>query len=565
MLKKIIKTLFVILFFTLPLINSHLVDLLWIKWWFYIDWNYEFTKVMFFNIITWLILSLFFIWNIFWIHPSSSTSIKKVKKNKIALILTSIILLLFISTIFSWYIWTSIIWNNTKWHSLIMFLNLIWIFIIFFNQDNKFNKKLIFTTIISSIIVWIIWIREYYFPTFDYWNLSNRALSTFWHPNYLALYILILIPFLIEKNKNKYYLAIFIILFFLLILTKSVWWILIFLIYIWFIIYSKNKEKIKKKYIIYFTVISIIILWIIIYKFWLLTKLNSFISRFYIWETTLKIIFSDLKHFLIWWWIWSLSFIFDSYKVPELYIFENIWFTADRPHNLLLNFFYNFWIFWLIFILYLIYKFIKNYKNNPYNNSILLFLIFTIFNFASITHYLIIILIISIIINQNHNTKTIKNDSIRKLDKNKTHITKNILIIIILQKIFLLIITLITLYWVYLSINYYKLENNRYLNKSIKTNILILNWIYNEETKYKEWYITPAEEYLRYWNLYWENWNKTEAIKNYKKWLNKLPDMWNKNSKYYNNYIIQKLFISERFYSEKFSNLKEVLKRVWEK
>jgi hypothetical protein len=38
--------------------------------------------------------------------------------------------------------------------------------------------------------------------------------------------------------------------------------------------------------------------------------------------------------------------------------------------------------------------------------------------------------------------------------------------------------------------------------------------------------------------------------------------MRNKNSKYYDNYFIQKLFIPERFYSEKFSNLKEILKRV---
>jgi hypothetical protein len=38
--------------------------------------------------------------------------------------------------------------------------------------------------------------------------------------------------------------------------------------------------------------------------------------------------------------------------------------------------------------------------------------------------------------------------------------------------------------------------------------------------------------------------------------------MWNINSKYYDNNLIKNLFIPERFYSEKFSNLKEVLKRV---
>jgi hypothetical protein len=38
--------------------------------------------------------------------------------------------------------------------------------------------------------------------------------------------------------------------------------------------------------------------------------------------------------------------------------------------------------------------------------------------------------------------------------------------------------------------------------------------------------------------------------------------MWDKNSLWYNNYLINKLFTPERFYSEKFSNLKEILKRV---
>jgi hypothetical protein len=38
--------------------------------------------------------------------------------------------------------------------------------------------------------------------------------------------------------------------------------------------------------------------------------------------------------------------------------------------------------------------------------------------------------------------------------------------------------------------------------------------------------------------------------------------MWNKNSLFYNNYFTKRLFVPERFYAEKFSNLKEILKRV---
>ncbi len=543
MLNKIIKILLVLLFFLLPLINSHLIDLFWIKWGFYVDWNYEFTKLMFFNVFSWLILTLFFIKNNPLLNFLLWKRSKAINKLIIPKIVIPIIFILFLSTIFSEFWYISLFWNISKWHSLLMFLNLLWLFILFINQGKDFRKKLIFTTIISSIFVWILWIKEYYFPTFDYWNLSNRALSTFWHPNYLVLYILILIPFILSKQfiLSKFIRWItWLILIFLLFLTKSVWWIFIFLIYILFLIFNKNKEKIKKKYLIIFIIFWVAILWIVIYNFWLITKLNSFISRFYIWETTLKIIFSDLKHFIFWYWLSTLDLYFDSFKVKELFIFENIGFTADRPHNLILNIFYNFWFLWLSLLVYIFYSFIKNIKNNNFYHSIILFLIFTIFNFSSISVYLILILIISLIYKE-------KND------------INNIFI----KNIIILIIFITTIFWIYISIINYNDQYLKYINPNyISNNYFIKKQNLNLDT-YKN--NLSVIQLFSLWDLYRENNDKIKAKEYYKEWLAKLPDMWNENSKYYDNYLIKNIFTPARFYSEKFSNLKEVLKRVWDK
>ena len=539
---KIIKTLLIILILLLPLINSHLIDLFWIKWWFYVDWNYEFSKVIFFNIFSSIIISFFFIKKI----------IYKEKIHFPKIILLFIFILLF-STYFSQFTYLSLLWNTSKWHSLIMYLNLIWLFIIFINLKEKFNKKLINYLIYWSIFISILWIKEYFFPTFDYWNLSNRAISTFWHPNYLAGYILLLIPFLIEKiplswilspnGRKRLQFFILILLIILLFLTKSIWSIFIFFLYLFFIFYTTNKKNINKKNLYLFSIISIIILWIIIYKFWLITKLNSFISRFYIWETTLKIIFSNPIHFIFWNWIATLDLVFNTFKSPELYIFENIWFTADRPHNLILNILYNFWILWLSFFSYLIFKLYKNYKNNPYYNSIILFLFFSIFNFWWITHYLIITLILSIIYKKNNE---IKNS--------------------LLTKILFFILMLFSIFWSIFSYNYYKTEYLILNNKNINFNNYNLKLIdkINKQRKNINEENYSVIDYFYLWDLYWNEWINKKAIYYYKKWLNLLPDMWNENSKYYNNYFIQKLFIPERFYSEKFSNLKEILKKVWE-
>jgi hypothetical protein len=50
-------------------------------------------------------------------------------------------------------------------------------------------------------------------------------------------------------------------------------------------------------------------------------------------------------------------------------------------------------------------------------------------------------------------------------------------------------------------------------------------------------------------------------IKYYDFWLQKIPDVWDKNSYYYDNFFVKNIFVYDRFISEKFSNIKQILKR----
>ena len=211
-------------------------------------------------------------------------------------------------------------------------MSLIWIFIVLINQKREFLKKLLQVSIISWIFVWIIWLKEYYLPTFDYSILWHRAVSTFWHPNYLSLFILILIPLLIKQIKNKIYLIIFILLIFLLFLTKSIWWIFIFLIYILYVIYNKYNWKISKIYLNILILLWVIILSIIIYKFSIYTKLNSFFSRFYIWETTLNIIFFWYKKYFFMILIMNSWICFLMLLKNQNYIFLRIYDLQQIDH-----------------------------------------------------------------------------------------------------------------------------------------------------------------------------------------------------------------------------------------
>ncbi|MFK7780241.1 MAG: O-antigen ligase family protein [Candidatus Gracilibacteria bacterium] len=549
-LEKIIKILIISLVILLPLVNSHFFDLIGVKIGAYVTGNYEFTKAILFNNLSGIIIILFFISNIK----------NKIIIPKITFILTGI---LFLSFIFSSFPITSLFGESGKGHGIILFLNLIGLYIVFINQKAKDLKKYLNYSIYSLVFVIFFGIKEYYFPTFDYGNLSNRAIGTFGHPNFLALYLLIFFPLIInnikkglsKKNNIFNYLIIFFIIFTILI-TQSIWGIFLLFFYIIYLEFLKHKEKINKKYAGILIILLIFILTYIIYNFGLITKLSSFISRFYIWKTTILILLSDFKNILFGLGADTMLYTFDTYKATELYIFENIGYTANRPHNLGLNLFYHFGILGLVSYICFIYKIYKlaiqkkSKKSNIfYIHSIILFLIFTIFNFSSIAAYLINILILSIIYQKNQKKKSI---------------------------LYFLPYILFSFLSIYGSYNYYSEEHKKFIQKGYISenkyyNKLILEnpekMIFKENLSLEKICqnlinkIPSAENYFYCGNLFW-NYDKEKAINYYKLGLERIPNMWDVKSNYYNNILIKNLFVPERFYSEKFSNIKEILERI---
>ena len=570
-MQKLIQILLIILFISLPLVNSHLLDLFWLKISsIYINWNFEFFKVMFFNIISWFIILLF----------SIKILIKK-ERIKIPKIIYPITIILFLSTVFSISPYISLFWNNTKAHSLLMFLNLIWIFIVLLNEKKTFLKKLFNIIILSSIFIIIIAIWQYFIPSFNYWELSNRALWTFWHPNYLAWYLLMIIILLLYKIENSFnniYIIILWLSIFTLILTKSAWAIFIISSYFIYYFYKTSTHKYKNNIFILAWFLSFsLLIYYLINNFWY-SKLYSFMSRFYIWETALNIIFSDIKTLLIWNWFETLELIFEKDKSIYLYIYENIWFTADRAHNIFINILYHTGILWLLIMGLWVFQLIKNYiisiksnQNTFFYEALILVLIFTVFNFLSIVSYLLIILLIA---------KIIENKTLNKTKNN-------------------IIITLIFIVWftsiIYLS-KYYIAETYIHRHNISKA---INIYPYNQEYYYKIWeyneglniwkimdenyfyskinsdeknievhcndfilHFPSAENYFYCWE-YFEQLKKDEISKlYYKKWLEKLPDLWNDSSKYYDNFLLNKKEIQHRFLSEKYSSINEIIKKL---
>jgi hypothetical protein len=571
--QKILWVLLWIFLIIITLIHSQLFIILWVDN-FLVSWNYEYTKVILFNIILPVfILTLFIVWLFNKIHIS-------IPKNIIFFTLFFYIIL-WISTYFSAIPFQSLFWWVSKWHWFIYYNNLILFFLsIYILFQNIWSKYILKSLLFPAVLLSIAWIKEYYLPSYNYWDLWNRLISTLWHPNYVAWVLVMIIPYSISFINNKckiirlLYIFISILLLFTLVLTKS--FIAIFLIILYIIYEFLWKNNIKLFSII--TALFAILWWIFIFKYFP-EKLNSFVSRFYIWETTLKIICSDIKIFFFWIWAENLKLYFDNFKSIELYLYENIWFNADRPHNILLNFWAHFWIFWLIFISWIYYKIIKSFNtNNWWNYSLLWISIFWLFNFPNIIWYLFFIIIFTYWLSKN---------KLLKID------TFNINIITIFLFILLFIITL---FWSFYSYKSYIAETlvkqNKY-SDALEIFPYYADYYYNNY-KLEEWLKIGnnfySENYYLY-NIYFslkktdsckilvsqypsiENYfycgqlveNKFwfyEADYFYKKWIELFPNIWNNNNEYLNTFPWKYIINSDRILHPKYSNIQEILRKI---
>jgi len=121
--------------------------------------------------------------------------------------------------------------------------------------------------------------------------------------------------------------------------------------------------------------------------------------RPHIWKTTIIAIIDKPKNILFWSWPETLQLVFNKYKKTDSLLSADKNYTADRSHNIFLDFIFFFWILWWWIISYLLFNSIKISKNKSVQYSLLLFIIFFSLNIPISIHYIIILLLISTIYN----------------------------------------------------------------------------------------------------------------------------------------------------------------------
>ncbi len=560
------------LFFSAPLVHTKVLDTVWLPLGLSVDWNFEFTKVMFFQFLSGITLF------VFCIETLKNKQYSPLSKNQIALIGITL-LILGISTLFSLSPYHSFWWNGDKSHSFLMYVSLVWIFLMLKNSSTRDISRLISICIVALVCVCLLSLKEYFFPTFSYGELSSRAIGTFGHPNYLALYILMMLPLVFERvftrPKKSLFIFVLILSIVTLILTKSIWGIVIWTTYITWL--SLSRIHFLKKYTrwVYLSIVcSIVIVGIALYYSLPPEKLHSFLSRWYIWTTTVHIILSDIQIFVFWGWLESLPIYFNTFKSPELYIFENFWYTADRPHNFLLYVLYHWWVWALIIFVSLLiiwYKKIRHTWVWTPQSIVLIFLWFCVFNYPSIWTYLLLILALSSPLFSS-SKKTVPYQWW-------------------VQKILLGGISVFAIVGVFTAFSQYRSEllvRSWDIQKAAEVFPLASYWYQLWETEtWKHYDPLPSEKYYQSYIQDFENISENcellvtnfpsaenylycggifkrlnqeqKAKEYYSLGIQKLPDLWNPDSAYWDSYFVKTTITGNRFFSEKFGDINEVL------
>lgn len=377
--------------------------------------NFHIKKIIqFFCILNLFIISIYFSGLIFFLDLSTTISFN-LPKTYLFIFINCIIILLFAINLFyekniklpnfHKYIWICIFlmlflvfiyffispfyniifWGTReKFMGLFFYIHLFLYAFIFFNILNKKLIHLIYICIsIIGFIVSLYGVLQYfgfdpYMYIFQTDFVLGRVYSTMGHPNYLAYFLILIIPIQVYMLKNFKYkiISIIFICFSLLCLffTYSKAGILGILLGGIIILILEYKKQIwaffkNKKFLIS----SVIVLFLFVILIFNNTKLidqriddsvRSFHSRIYIYKTSIEMI---KQNPVFGYGIETYGLYYNKNKPAEILQYESVDDFADRPHNFILYNIFSWGIFYTIFyFILLVYIFYKLYKNKKF-------------------------------------------------------------------------------------------------------------------------------------------------------------------------------------------------------
>lgn len=306
-------------------------------------------------------------------------------------------------------------------------------------SDSKFNKKIINTVLLSGLLVSIYGIAQHFGADKNLWvqDVQSRVFSTLGQPNWLAAFLVILIPFSIHKfleSKNfihkSYYLLLATSYYLTILFTKSKSGIIAcvssLFIYFIFKLFSDIKNKFLsinlKSYFIFFVLIVLSLLISNPIKDKLFPKKFTPTTTELQTEKLNITPSEDIRKI-----VWHGAFdLWKQYPIfgtgVETFAYSYYWtrpiehnltseweFLYNKAHNEYLNFLATTGIVGIIAYLFLIITIlIKTFRDKPTFCAILALLITNLVGFSVVTTSLLFFLLPILVINYKPSTKELK-------------------------------------------------------------------------------------------------------------------------------------------------------------
>ncbi|NRH20609.1 hypothetical protein HOO68_01010 [Candidatus Gracilibacteria bacterium] len=296
-----------------------------------------------------------------------------------------------------------------KHHGYLSYFAIIGYSIVLISNPKEHLQKYLNWSIISAFFVALIAIGEHLGGGFDIYNRSGmysmypgRSSGTLGNPNYLAGYMLVFIPILMEyilnwdwKIKQKYipigYIgALLIFLGGIYVSGSYIANTLILFLLLWYSLGYFFGKHIGKQFSIFLLIISILLS--LGFNFIEADKLLSFESRFILMKELIGILLSHPMGLLIGFGPDSILSYFSDFRSDLVNSYFPNSMNIDSSHNLFIDTVFQYG---LLPIFTYIYSCIKRGVSlkNPYILSIILLIVFLTFNVYIITHILLLILL----------------------------------------------------------------------------------------------------------------------------------------------------------------------------
>ncbi len=298
--------------------------------------------------------------------------------------------------------------NLEKTHGLFFYFALFFLFWLI-RSLSTIQQKYLFK--ISFIGFWIV-ILYAFFQRFGLDPLTNaynsrldpwRLFSTLGNPNYLAWYVLLMLPLLrvyhfegeVSWQEHMWEVSIWIISWLMIYWTGSYLAWMMFATYVGYTIISHVLPKTAYRKYLWFVIVLALVTFVITisieYRDTILEaqKMKWFIARWYLWKTGFSALTANIGHFLFGYGPDGFLPVSEHFRHPLLSVYEDPAYRIDRSHNVFLDFWLHFWFLVTILTLWslaILFRWLTHEKKV----AICIFAIYFSFNIPVLIHFLIV-------------------------------------------------------------------------------------------------------------------------------------------------------------------------------